>query len=131
MNKSWKKEQEQPKHRRLAMFLAVRAWKSGHEAVELTRQHVQRYLDIEDIRRARLEWLKRDFRPWWPESEMYERRSGGFHSFVFARSRPALRQALESGSYLVLPSDSDLLDPDAVEEELGRFAKGTGFPSKW
>lgn len=60
-------------HRLIGHYLAVQAWIRGLDCIVLVRHDLEALFALERFKSARIEWLKEDLRPWFPEQQAYYR----------------------------------------------------------
>ncbi len=53
-------------HRALGNYFAIRAWCSNTDCVILQRLVLEKLLDVERLKEARMAWIEEDFRSWFP-----------------------------------------------------------------
>ena len=56
-------------HRMIANYFAMRAWAAGADCIVLDRQIIEPLLDLEQIKKKRIEWIQEDVNPWFPYVE--------------------------------------------------------------
>lgn len=72
------------RHRILGHFLSSYAWRKGADCVNVSRQQLQAYLDLEKFREERLQWLVADLKSYFPYSRLFYR-EGSFNEAFFSR----------------------------------------------
>jgi hypothetical protein len=74
-------------HRQLSFYLLTQAWVQHVDCVVVTRDELMTYLDLANMQRKRLSWLKDDLRPEFAHSEaMFTRGTGVWQTLYMSRA---------------------------------------------
>lgn len=73
----WHRELARRQHRTLGHFLAVESWRLTIDCVVLSRSDLEHFLGLKRFKGARVKWLQRDIKPWFPfQNVVYFARAG-------------------------------------------------------
>src|SRR5476649_2811641 len=58
-------------HRAIALFAVIQCWKRGLDGLAFSRDNLERLIGIERFKKTRVEWLKADFKDFFPYQQTY------------------------------------------------------------
>lgn len=58
-------------HRLIGHYLAVQAWVRGLDCIVLVRHDLEALFGLTRFKNTRIEWLKQDMKPWFPNQKAY------------------------------------------------------------
>jgi hypothetical protein len=58
-------------HRAVALFAVIQCWLKGRDGVVFQRQDLERLLDLERFKKARITWLREDLKDFFPYQEFF------------------------------------------------------------
>lgn len=70
-------------HRVLGNYLAIIAWKSGNDCIVLERSTLLKFLDLSKMKNARIDWLKEDLKPLFPECHTTNSTPSGVYATLY------------------------------------------------
>ena len=111
-------------HRMLGQYLAMQAWIRGLECIVLERRDLEHFLGLERFKSTRVQWLKEDLRPWFPEQEAHYRTGAPSSIHSLYLSRVPMGTHLPPGSMTV---EKRLQRMASSAPKAGRFLE-EGYP---
>jgi hypothetical protein len=85
-------------HRAVGLFAVIHCWLRGLDGLAFQRRQLERLLGLERFKGTRVEWLREDFREFFPHQEVFwaTGKNHSLHSLVL--SRVPLTGALPTGA---------------------------------
>jgi hypothetical protein len=74
-------------HRVLGNYLAIVAWKAGIDCIILERKTLLSFLDLSKMKNVRIDWLKEDLKPLFPECHTTNTSSSGVYATLYLSRR--------------------------------------------
>lgn len=107
-------------HRVLSHYLAIQAWVRGLDCIVLVRDDLERFLGLKRFKSIRIEWLREDMKPWFPNQVAYYRTNAASSIHSLFLSRIPIEKHLPGGS---MTTDQRISRMKAGAPSTARFSK--------